>query len=275
MADALTPSSAVASCDTFLLELMARSLCAGCAKSLDVRGEAGGRDKRWHDYAEAAKLVIRELEAASAGEPGRSSVEHLSALICKSCDDDPSEKAFLYAGAASDTVRAYYAYKGGAYEAAQDPHALEAPSPKRLEGEAARRQEPLAAASSLPVTSSESAQSFQQSVDEQFLPPLRSQHPGLMDSLRDVHVVIISAAIEDVEASVDAVRKQAVAEGLDEEEIQSYLEYMGETLDAVSRHAVTVDLAPGFLMLTIEHGPQGERKRMAVPIRRIRTPTTP
>lgn len=87
---------------------VARAICAACGEEPERPGDARGNAFRWQDYEQTAEAVVFELQAAEAGEPGRSAVPHLATIIALSCDDGP-DLAWRYEHAAGNALRAYFA----------------------------------------------------------------------------------------------------------------------------------------------------------------------
>ncbi len=57
---------------------VARAICAACGEEPERPGDARGNAFRWQDYEQTAEAVVFELQAAEAGETGRSAVPHLA-----------------------------------------------------------------------------------------------------------------------------------------------------------------------------------------------------
>lgn len=88
---------------------VARAICAACGEQPEHPGDARGNAFRWQDYEPSAEVVLLELRAAEAGEPGRSAVPHLAEVIAQCLEDGP-DSAWQYERAAGDAVRAYVAH---------------------------------------------------------------------------------------------------------------------------------------------------------------------
>lgn len=87
-----------------LLEAVAQAIGEACIDRTTPERDICDHSVRWQHYVNAASAVTVELQAAQAGEPGRSAVPHLASVIGRACDDAAS--ACWYERAAGDAVRA-------------------------------------------------------------------------------------------------------------------------------------------------------------------------
>ena len=105
---------------------------------------------------------------------------------------------------------------------------------------------------------------LQQTLSDDFFPKIRKQYPGLLDTLTNPRVVVVSRDIYDVEHAVTEVKREWAAEGATEDDFRDFVP-MGEVLDDISG-VQGIPLPTGTILLILDHGPEDGRKPLAVPV---------
>ena len=127
----------------------------------------------------------------------------------------------------------------------------------------------------MPIHSSRSdvvaSNDLQLSVNEQYLPLIRAQYPGLLDQLVEPAVITLASRLDDLDLAIESMERSYAQQGC--ENLDDELERVGTVLDDLRHRGGSVPLPHGVLMLTLMHGQPQERQRLCVPVKREAMPT--
>ena len=102
--------------------------------------------------------------------------------------------------------------------------------------------------------------------DKEYMPLIRAQYPGLLESLTNPSIQIGANHLNDLDIAIESLKAQYAAEGA--EDIGDMHENVEQILDELSSvDGADTPLAPGALLLVLWHGEDDARQRMCVPIR--------
>jgi hypothetical protein len=105
---------------------------------------------------------------------------------------------------------------------------------------------------------------LQKSVNDEYLPLVGAQFPGLLDRLVDPLVQVMSVELNDVEMAIDSLERCWKEQGSTDP--REEWERAGEVFDEL-RGRSGIPLPAGAMLLIITHGQVDNRKLICVPVR--------